>query len=345
MKPDRFNAIQPEIPVFAHIRQEGQLDLWLSACTTIFGVSPINKEDAAKNYRVAAWFVDPITIISSEYHDMVTNHSRWHVDEAGDQINVHRYPRGRASLETVGLPVECETGDITLLDFSRPFTSIHTSSACHSFFVPHTAINYRPSDQHHSPVYSETSPIGRLIGQEMDNILAQLENGASSVNSTDVRRFLGCVEVGMSQQGASDSARAQARNSLKLTIMKFIEGHLVSPDLSVTLILQNFGVSRASLYRMFDAEDGVRNYIRRRRLYRAVHNIAENPLQRGQIHAAVERWGFTSDTSFNRMVRSEFGVAPGSLFQMPIRGPDRRWPLSEVQSRWTLAARPETVAA
>lgn len=49
MIPDRFNAIQPEIPVFAHIQQEGQLDLWLNACTTIFGVSPINKEDAAKN--------------------------------------------------------------------------------------------------------------------------------------------------------------------------------------------------------------------------------------------------------------------------------------------------------
>lgn len=342
MKPDLFNANLPEIPVFEHI-EEGPVDLWLSACAAIFSLSPINKEDAKKNYSVASWFVDPITIINSRYEAMVNAHSRWHVEESGDQIHVHRYARGRASVQTAGLPVESETGEITLLDFSRPFTAVFSASDCHSFFVPHTAINYQPSDTNHAPVYGAASPIGRLIGQEMDDLLGQLKAGATTINPTDIKRFLGCVEVGMTPQRATQSARIEARNSLKLAIMKFVEDRLEFPQLSVTLILQNFGVSRASLYRMFDAEDGVRNYIRRRRLYRAVSTIAENPLKRGQIHAAAEQWGFSSDKSFNRMVRREFGVAPGSLFEMPLRGPADLTPLSEVQTLMNRAARRQKI--
>lgn len=345
MKPDLFNTIPSNIPVIESI-QEGPLDLWLSVCSPLFKVSPIIKEGVSKTYRTAAWHVDPITIANTQYQDMVNDHSRWHVEETGAQINVHRYSHGRASMETDGLPVECDTGVITLLDYSRPFKSILTACECHvtanqcySFFVPHTAIDYRPSDANHSPVYEATSAMGRLIGQEMDNLINQLEGGATEANPSDIQRFLGCVEVGMSPRDASQSAREQTRNSLKLAIMKFIEARLSSTTLSVTLILQNFGVSRASLYRMFDAEGGVRNYIRRRRLYGAVCTIAENPLKRGQIHAASERWGFTSDTSFNRMVRREFGVAPGSLFEMPLRGSDNLSPLSDVHTLMTQAAR------
>lgn len=344
MKPSQFDLNSPGIPVYEFI-EEGSIDLWLSVSAAIFNLSPINREDAKKAYHIASWYVDPISIANSRYEAMVNDHSRWHVEETGDQIHVHKYVRGRSTLESAGIPVESETGSITLLDFSRPFSALSTAADCQSFFVPHTAINYQPSDANHSPVYSETSALGRLIGQEMDNLMDQVKSGARSVDPADIRRFLGCVELGMSPQNASQSAREQARASLKLAIMKFIERRLALPDLSVVLILQNFGVARASLYRMFDAEDGVRNYIRRRRLYRAVSNIAENPFRRGQIHAAAERWGFTSDASFNRMVRSEFGVAPGSLFEIPLRERHNLSSLSDAQRRMIAAARAPNVAA
>jgi len=342
MKPLEFAINQPGIPVYEH-SLDGPVDLWMFACASIFGLAPINNEIANNDFSMATWFVDPITVINSKYHGMVTSHSNWHVEEAGNQIHVHRYARGRASVETAGLPVECETGAITLLDYSRPFTSVHTLNDCHSFFVPHTAIGYTPSDTPHAPVYSENTMMGRLIGQEMDNLMSQLKDGARFIPPEDVQRFLGCVEVGMSPDNASQSARAHARASLKRSIQTFVEQRLTLPDLCVTMLLQEFGVSRASLYRMFEAEDGVRNYINRRRLYRAVTNLAENPLRRGQIHDVADHWGFSSDASFNRMVRREFGVAPGALFQAPISKPIIAPPMSIVHERMNEAAK-RTVA-
>lgn len=344
MKPLDFATNQPGIPVFEH-KLSGPIDLWMHTCWPFFGLAPTDKNDAENGFSMESWFVDPITIAHSRYPGMVSQHSNWHVEESGNLIHVHRYVSGRASIESSGLPAECEAGAITLLDFSRPFTALNTNNDSHSFYVPHSVIGYTPSDALHAPVYSPMSMIGRLIGEEMDNLLRQLKNGARAILSDDVNRFLGCVAVGMSPDNAQQTARAYARASLKRSIKTFIEARLSDLDLSVTTVLHSFGVSRASLYRMFEAEDGVRNYINRRRLYRAVTNLAENPLRRGQIHDVAELWGFSSDASFNRMVRREFGVAPGALFEAPINPPINALPISIVHEKMNAAAQRDPTPA
>ena len=343
MKPLEFSQPTESIPVFSSY-QAGSVDAWIDTCATIFGIAPLNKDDARKDYNSASWFMDPITISNSHYYSMAAERRNWHINEAGAQIHVHRYAYSCASVESAGLPVECATGAITLLDYCRPFTSLHTDNECHSFFVPHDAINYRPSDAPHALAYSAHSQIGQLIGREMDNLLAQLKGGATRIAPADVRRFLGCIEVAMSPETASKSATAQFRESLKRAIQLFIEQRLDSPNLSATLILQNFAVSRASLYRLFDVEGGVRNYINHRRLVGAVTELAGTPRTRGQIHRVSERWGFSSDASFNRMVKREYGVTPGALFQMPVQFAETFTPSSGVQALMLDKARTRDMA-
>ncbi|MEL6826812.1 MAG: helix-turn-helix domain-containing protein [Pseudomonadota bacterium] len=343
MKPLEFSQPTESIPVFSSY-QAGSVDAWIDTCATIFGIAPLNKDDARKDYNSASWFMDPITISNSHYYSMAAERRNWHINEAGAQIHVHPYAYSCASVESAGLPVECATGAITLLDYCRPFTSLHTDNECHSFFVPHDAINYRPSDAPHALAYSAHSQIGQLIGREMDNLLAQLKGGATMIAPADVRRFLGCIEVAMSPETASKSATAQFRESLKRAIQLFIEQRLDSPNLSATLILQNFAVSRASLYRLFDVEGGVRNYINHRRLVGAVTELAGTPRTRGQIHRVSERWGFSSDASFNRMVKREYGVTPGALFQMPVQFAETFTPSSGVQALMLDKARTRDMA-
>ena len=317
MEPDIAEHSTSGIPVFA-TSNSGGLDFWVASCERIFGVNPINKGDSGRNHSMDSWHVAPLTITRSKYCSMVNHHAKRHMEELGNQIHVHRYARGFASIETGGSAVECQPRDITLLDFSRPFTSLHKDNVCEGIFLPHEAINYQPSDEFHSPVYSEDSTIGRLLGREMDFLFRTLEEGATAIDPADILRVLGCIEYAMSPDTATMSARAQARESLKRAIQSYIEAHLELPELCVSLILRNFGVSRASLYRMFEREDGVRNYISRRRLHRAVTDLAITPHSHGKIHQTSERWGFSSAANFNRVVKREFGVTPGSLFQMPI---------------------------
>ncbi len=338
MKPQTFSPPEARIPVYEN-HASGDLDMWMAACSEILNLAPIRGEETDIPHRVSSWFVDPITFSNSQYSAMVAKRTDWHIEEAGRQIHVHRYVSGRGSLETAGLPLERQPASVTLLDYSRPFKSVHTASNCESIFVPHTAIGYSPSDANHAPVYSQASTMGKLIHQEMDDMFAMMRGGAKFVAPGDVRRFLGCIEVAMRPDTAAMSARVYARESLKRSIQKFIEAQLRSTDICVTQILQNFGVSRASLFRMFEPENGVRSYINRRRVHRAVIELAEAPHTRGHVHEVSERWGFSSDANFNRMVKSEFGIAPGGLFEMPISTPPEDAPLSDVHARMNRLAR------
>ena len=318
------------VPVFGNA-ECGPVDLWVSSVADILAVSPINPADAAPEHRLAGWLAGDLRFARSEYHDMVAKHTNWHVEERGQEIHVHRYPKGRASVDTKTGHVDCEVCSMTLLDYGRPFTSIHTASVCESIFVPHAAIDFDPAVDPTAWVYDPYSLMGRLLNAEFDYLFDQLDRGVAHLREADIARLIGCVEYAISRDKASRSARMQAKESLKELIQDYIEANLSHRNLSVASILANFGLSRASLYRMFDEEDGVRSYISRRRLQRAVMQIAENPMRRGQIHEAAANWGFSSDTQFNRSVRRAFGVAPGSLFEMPL--PDRDF-LEQQRSKW-----------
>lgn len=326
------------VPVFRSI-ERGPLDFWQSACDSIFDLTPIDRDETDEDYAVSAWFVEPVTFSRSNYAQMINRHRQRHIAEAGQQIFVHRYNRGGATLQTSSSLIDCEPGGITLLDYAHAFDSIHAHSQCDGVFVPHSAINFTPSATA-VKYYGPKTLLGQMLSRELDFFLARLEAGANELDPLDLLRLLGCVELALSPDQPSMTAWAQAQASMTRMIKAFIETHLTSSDLSVTLILNTFAVSRASLYRMFESYGGVRNYITRRRLQGAIMELASEPLARGQISAAAEKYGFSSDVTFNRAVHREFGTSPGGLFQMPIQRLETPRPKSVVHQLMTRAASP-----
>ena len=81
------------------------------------------------------------------------------------------------------------------------------------------------------------------------------------------------------------------------------------------MILQTFGVSRASLYRMFEPQGGVRRFITDRRTLHAVMDLSRTTGRRGYIREVSDRWGFPSMVEFNRTVRRLYDQNPSALFQ------------------------------
>ncbi|MEE2929174.1 MAG: hypothetical protein VX599_00510, partial [Pseudomonadota bacterium] len=64
----------------------------------------------------------------------------------------------------------------------------------------------------------------------------------------------------------------RARNDL---IRKYIESHLGDQTLLPAQICNLFNLSRATLYRMFEDDGGVRRFIQDRRLHSAIWDLAE----------------------------------------------------------------------
>ena len=85
---------------------------------------------------------------------------------------------------------------------------------------------------------------------------------------------------------------------------------LVTPG--VDKLARTFGLSRASLYRLFEPVGGVASYIRTRRLARARQELTAPGLEDRRIGPIAYRAGFQSIPAFNRAFRAAYGQTPRS---------------------------------
>ena len=96
-----------------------------------------------------------------------------------------------------------------------------------------------------------------------------------------------------------------------ITLRTFVDRNLTSPKLGPAMVGANFGLSRASVYRLFEPVGGLASYIRKRRLQRAYEEITAPGLSNRRIGPIAFSLGFQNLSAFSRAFRDAFGVTPG----------------------------------
>jgi AraC-like DNA-binding protein len=96
-------------------------------------------------------------------------------------------------------------------------------------------------------------------------------------------------------------------------IKRYIETHLETEPLGAKDLCDTFGISRASLYRMFKPEGGLVGYVRDQRLNLAMRRLAEPNGQKTRLLDLAINLRFSSDSTFVRAFRRKFGLTPGEM--------------------------------
>lgn len=288
-------------------------------CEALFDVAPLNAARCKGVFGSQSWRVGAVQFDQIITDANVHRREARHIHEAGNMLCLHRYLEGGVTGRTVDAPFTISTGTICIRDTARSFEGIQTPAVFQSVSIPYDNVGVEPDDRPALVQFFEGSTMAKVLHAEMDFYYESLKSGVDEMNRLRLNRLMSFVRVTYSGGQTKRDVRAEARDALGDEIRRFIEANLASSNLSTIAILREFGVSRASLYRIFEAEGGVRRYINNRRLCRAVSQIAEDPLTRGSITKAATEWGFSSDANFNRAVRREFGVSPSSLFERPVQ--------------------------
>jgi AraC-like DNA-binding protein len=92
-------------------------------------------------------------------------------------------------------------------------------------------------------------------------------------------------------------------------VKRAVRVHLRSPSLRPEELSKMVGISRSSLYRLFEYSGGIVRYIQRQRLL-AAHAVLSDPSGRQTILAVSEEFCFADASSFSRAFRREFGHSP-----------------------------------
>ncbi|WP_042268889.1 helix-turn-helix domain-containing protein [Paraburkholderia heleia] len=108
---------------------------------------------------------------------------------------------------------------------------------------------------------------------------------------------------------SQEGDRQPVREAFRRAIETYISDHLADPLLSPNTIAMRFGVSRRTLYGLFeDSALSVSGLIREQRLLRSARDL-QSPACRGVLAVAM-RWGFNDASHYSRIFKKRFGVSP-----------------------------------
>lgn len=214
--------------------------------------------------------------------------------------------RGRGLVDETTMWVDGKW--IQVVDMSRRFRNMTSDVLTRGVLIPHAAIGYDPS--RHAPYFSArlTSKVGRLLDFAHQEMYKAVDAGRDDASVLISAFKLLLRQHFLQQTGLRDQYRTtREREAL---VKAFIDRNLRCSDLSPEFIMREMGLSRTSLYRLFEAEGGIVRYIADCRLDRCMADLADAPARRGQVRRVAEAWGFYHPGNFNRRFRERFEAAP-----------------------------------
>lgn len=296
----------------------GNFDAWRSQVAPLFDCTRLNTHSPEERGSTRSWRVNSLVFSEAEYSAMANERKKRHLHDTSQFVFLYRFVEGSNWLQVNGAALRQSPGSLIFLDYAHEYSGVHTDARTQGVFIPHEQLGLRPGDLNGFKQIRAGTTLAHLLIRELDSIFAILKSGQPTISPQHIERLCGCMQFAIGAEETKLSARAQHREALFDLIRQFIEQNLDSPGLNTALILKTFGVSRAGLYRMFDAYGGVRSYISERRIIRAALDLARAANERGQVSRTADRWGFSSDANFVRAMNARFGATPGALFHSPI---------------------------
>jgi len=261
-------------------------------------------------------------------------HAKRQISLSGNIVSVQRILSGYAAMEFELKSYTHRPGMISITDLSQEFRGSHHNAVGEAVFIPRELLGLRQEGPIEPIMIAEDSLHGAKLMSDLERFFEPSEPSRRQFGR-EVEPLLHLLSTVIGEHRHPTSERVgwwRARNNL---IRKYIETNLGDPALLPAHICNMFNLSRATLYRMFEVDGGVRRYIQDRRLYAAIWDLADRGVRRGRLTEVAEKWGFSSNANFNRAVKAAFDMPPGALFSpqaliIPARESDRpdAFPLS-----------------
>ncbi|MDI9849818.1 helix-turn-helix domain-containing protein [Rhodoblastus sp. 17X3] len=223
---------------------------------------------------------------------------------------------GRAAARIGESGVEAGEGDLMFLDMKQPLdltlAAGDSDAADVTIWVPRRKLRAAMSraDALHGFVVAGTSPAGALIG----GCLRLLAEQAKKISAEQMDALCDGVVALIAKALAPELAGlggAESRSHSSLAIIRrHIDQHLTLPGLNADSLTKRFGLSRASLYRLFEPVGGVAGYIRQARLDRAYQELMASENSSRRIGPIAYSLGFRNVSAFNRLFKAHYGVSP-----------------------------------
>ncbi len=298
---------------------ETRVDLWREIVSTTHEVTPLDSGAIPANSSYNLWSLGAFAVSSGSFWAQSFTRSieairRDQIDHIGlfVQGNGVRYSRIGETEAILG------QYDIQITDFAQPETSLATTGDSGTLYIP------RDLAEEFLPAIGEFH--GQVLGDSTANLLAhhilglgQHLPGIPAFTVPHLTQATMELALALLQSLHTGSLETTGGTDLAMRhrVEHYIESQIGRPNLSPASIALACGISRSSLYRLFEPHDGIMGYVKRRRLHR-IHAILLASNDHRSLANICQDHGFQSSAHFSREFRKEFGYPPSD-----IRGDNR----------------------
>ncbi len=227
-----------------------------------------------------------------------------------DHVLVSFHESGGSRVDTGRRRVAVEGRQGVVLDLSQPVVIDADPGSAATLLIPRRLVSDEVGlvETLHGQVFAyDADPAKQLLHAYLRGLLAcgpRLEPHHLPGVSHAASKLCGACFP------ADAGARAPVDGATHVAIRRFIQSELTSLTLGTEAITQRFGLSRATLYRLFEEEGGVINYIRDRRLMLAMRLLTEAGGARRRVAQVAYAAGFADEKTFSRAFKRRFGLLP-----------------------------------
>jgi AraC-like DNA-binding protein len=229
---------------------------------------------------------------------------------------------GTMSFETPSLRRPCPAGSIVVFNLRYPFRLAWQDRAAGShvtLWLSRARLSSISDDRVHGRVLAANAAVA-MFGAALQSVAEEVQRtGREALD--DVADGIAALAISVLATDAQAPDAAPSELASFVTIRNYIDANLNARDLNAATLARAFGLSRASLYRLFEPVGGVASYVRTRRLERVRDTIKEPGLLNRRIAPVAYGNGFKSIASFNRAYRQAFGESPRQSRRGARQGP------------------------
>ncbi|WP_316204487.1 helix-turn-helix domain-containing protein [Bradyrhizobium sp. SZCCHNS3051] len=267
--------------------------------------------------RASTWHLGSAVAIDATSTPMIHDRTALHVARSGvDSFQIVLYPHGSCEYTVGRRSVTQASGDICLIDMGAPSRSTPRQAADGSYprglslIVPRSALAplLAAPDSVQAPIISSRSDAGRLAREHMLALVRP--QGVADVDQS-VQDLLGVIARCLGPAAGTDMQLAAASRQILLSAIKrYIHEHLHGHEVEATHLCRQFRLSRATLYRLFEFEGGLAEYVQQQRLMRALALLTAPGERRPRMSEIARTSSFASNATFTRAFRRLFGITP-----------------------------------
>lgn len=309
-----------------------RLATWRESISTLFDVRvPPDMEDDRFNAELTSWLLDE-RVMLSRCRTTAQRFRREPLRIARDGLDhylIQTHMAGSQRLRRGGRTVHTEPGDLIVIDLADEHAAETTAFTNLTLVVPRPMLAPQlaaPDSQQGRVLKGGHGLTGLAVSHLRmlwDTVGDLAPDAARQVIEPTVALIASALNG--SHRSPADGPDGTATSLLAQT-RHYIERNL-HRELTTESLCAWLGVSRATLYRLFEPLGGVRAYIQERRLQRCAQALAAPGSARRPILDIALSCGFNSQAHFSRAFRQRFGITPTQARELSDSGRGARAPM------------------